>query len=146
MKSRGVQDQSLEFILQALMDESSLLCPVHQGRTEFLKERRNNSSHSEFRQRLEERVELIEFESLTKQSLVSHLFMDESPKKLSARQAKLSGAYNRSLHKELNEMAMGARPRERKMLGEEGLISCRVAGTTEKMDDSAMTSCMGPRL
>ena len=117
MKSRGVQDQSLEYILQALMDESSLLCPVHQGRIEFLKERRNNSSHSEFRQRLEERVELIEFESLTKQSLVSHLFMDESPKKLSARQAKLSGAYNRSLHKELNEMAMGARPRERKMLG-----------------------------
>ena len=78
MKSRGVQDQSLEYILQALMDESSLLCLVHQGRIEFLKERRNNSSHSEFRQRLEERVELIEFESLTKQSLVSHLFMEDS--------------------------------------------------------------------
>ena len=72
------QDQSLEEIIRALMDESSLLCLVHQQRIEFLKERRNNSSHSEFLQRLEERVELIEFESLTKQSLVSHLFLEES--------------------------------------------------------------------
>ena len=43
-----------------------------------MKERRNNSSHSEFLQRLEERIELIEFESLTKQSLVSHLFIEDS--------------------------------------------------------------------
>ena len=58
MKSRGVQDQSL-------MDESFLLSPVHQRRIEFLKERRNNSSHSDFLQRLE-------FDSLTKESLMSH--------------------------------------------------------------------------
>ena len=60
------------------MDETSLLCPVHQRRIAFLKERRNNYSHSEFLQRLEERVKLIELESITKQSLVSHLFMEDS--------------------------------------------------------------------
>ena len=74
MKSRGVQDQ----ILQALMGESALLCPVHQRRIEFLKERRGNSTPSDFLQRLEEEVELIEFETLTKQSLVSHLFKEDS--------------------------------------------------------------------
>ena len=78
MKSRGVQDQSLEENLRALIDESSLLCPVHQRRIEFLKERRNSSSHLELLQRLEERVELMEFESLRKQSLLSHLFIEDS--------------------------------------------------------------------
>ena len=78
MKSRGVQEKSLEEILQALMDESCLLCPVHQRRIEFLNERRNNSSHSDFLQRLEESIELIEFDTLTKESLVSHIFLEES--------------------------------------------------------------------
>ena len=65
-------------ILQALMEETASLCPVDQRRIEFQKERRGNSTHSEFHQRLEERVELIEFESLTKQSLISHIFMEDS--------------------------------------------------------------------
>ena len=78
MKSRNCQEGSLEEIIQALKEESSLLCPVHQRRMEFLRERRGNSTHSEFLQRLEERIELIEFESLTKQSLVSHIFMEDS--------------------------------------------------------------------
>ena len=78
MKRRNCQEGSLEEIIQALKEESSLLCPVHQRRMEFLRERRGNSTHSEFLQRLEERIELIEFESLTKQSLVSHIFMEDS--------------------------------------------------------------------
>ena len=78
MESREVQEKSLKEILQALMEESSLLCPVHQRLIEFLKERRGNSTHSEFLQRLEETVELMGFESLTKQSLVSHIFMEDS--------------------------------------------------------------------
>ena len=78
MKSRGVQDKSLEEIILALQEESSMLSPVHQRRMEFLRERRGNSTHSEFLQRLEERVELIELEKLTKMSLVSHIFMEDS--------------------------------------------------------------------
>ena len=82
MKSRGVQDQSLKQILQALKDESSLLCPVHKQRIEFLKERRNNSSHSDFLQRLE-------FDSLTKESLMSHLFLEESDHEIQSIRTKL---------------------------------------------------------
>ena len=55
MKSSGVQDKALEKILQALIDNSSL--------TDFL-------------QRLEERIELIEFETLTKESLLSPIFLE----------------------------------------------------------------------
>ena len=62
----------------SVKEESSMLCPVHQRRMEFVRERRGNSTYSEFLQRLEERVELIELESLTKQSLVSHIFMEGS--------------------------------------------------------------------
>ena len=60
------------------MDESSLFYQVHEQRIEFLKERRNNSSHSDFLQRLEERVELFEVDCLTKEGLVSQLFLEES--------------------------------------------------------------------
>ena len=66
LKEKGVQEKSLEDILKALMEESLLLCPVHQRRIEFLKEKRNNNSHSDFLRRLEERIDLIEFETLTK--------------------------------------------------------------------------------
>ena len=78
MKCKEIQDKPLKDILQALMEESALLCPVHQRCVEFLKERRGNSTHSEFLQRLYERVELIEFESLTNQSLVAHISMEDS--------------------------------------------------------------------
>ena len=78
MKSIEVQEKSLEEIILALQEESSMLSPVHQRRMEFLRERRGNSTHSEFLQRLDERVELIKFEKLTKMSLVSHIFMEDS--------------------------------------------------------------------
>ena len=57
---------------------SELLSLVHQRRMEFLREKRGNSTHSEFPQRLETRIEVIELKSLTKQSLVSHIFMEDS--------------------------------------------------------------------
>ena len=78
LKAKGAQDMSLEDILQELLQESALLCPVHQRRIEFLKEKRNNCSHSDFLRRIEERVELIDFQSLTKQSLVCHIFLEEA--------------------------------------------------------------------
>ena len=76
MKSSGVQDKALEKILQALIDKIALLCPVHQRRIEFLKESRNISSLTDFLQRLEERIELKEFETLTKESLLSPIFLE----------------------------------------------------------------------
>ena len=69
MKSSGVQDKALEKILQALIDKIALLCPVHQRRIEFLEEKRTL-------QRLEERIEIIEFETWTKESLLSPIFLE----------------------------------------------------------------------
>ena len=78
MKSREVQEKTLEEILESIMDESALINPVHARRIKFLKERKNNSSHSNFLHRLEERIELIGFETLTKEVLLSHIFLEES--------------------------------------------------------------------
>ena len=78
LKAKGAQNMSLDEILKELLQESSLLCPVHQRRIEFLKEKRNNCSHSDFLRRIEERVELIEFQTLTKESLVCHIFLEEA--------------------------------------------------------------------
>ena len=78
MKSREVQDKALEKILQALIDKIALLCPVHQIRIEFLKEKRNNSFLTDFLQRLEERIEFLEFETLTKESLLIPIFLSKA--------------------------------------------------------------------
>ena len=62
---------------------------------------------------------------------------EESPKKFSARQAKLGGIAGRQLFKELNKMFMGARPHDKKVFDEEVLRAYKAAGGNEKIDDSA---------
>ena len=63
---------------------------------------------------------------------------EESPKKLSARQAKVGGLVGRPLFKELEEMSMGGRPRDKRVFEQEVLRACRACGMdTEKIDDSA---------
>ena len=65
---------------------------------------------------------------------------EESPKKLSARQAKVGGLAERSLYKELEEMSNGARPKDKKVFEEEVLRAYRAGNVdTEKVDDSATT-------
>ena len=76
IKSREVEEKTLEEILQAIMDESVLLCPVHQRRIE------QRSTNTYFLQRLEESIEFIEFKTLTKESLLSHIFLEESDSKI----------------------------------------------------------------
>ena len=78
LKSREVQEKTLEEILEAIMDKSALVNPVHGRRIEFLEERITIRSHSNFLQKLEERIELIEFETLTKEALLSQKFLEES--------------------------------------------------------------------
>ena len=63
---------------------------------------------------------------------------EESPKKHSARQVKVGGLVGRPLLKELEEMSMGGRPKDKKVFEEEVLGACRAGGIdTEKIDDSA---------
>ena len=65
---------------------------------------------------------------------------EESPKKFSARQGKVGSLVGRSLFKELNEMSLGGRPKDKKMFEEQVLRACRADGIdTEKIDDSATT-------
>ena len=126
MKCKEIQDKPLKEILQALMEESALLCPVHQHRIEFLKERRGNSTQKEA-EALRKAFQIFQTSSDTE---------EESPKKFSARQAKLGDIAGRQLFKELNEMSMGTRPCVKKVLDEEVLRAYKAVGDNEKIDDS----------
>ena len=75
---KGVEEKILEEILEAIMEESALVNPFHFCRIECLKEKRNKSSHSDFLVRLEERINLIEFENSTNEALFCRIFLEES--------------------------------------------------------------------
>ena len=81
LKSRAVKDKNLDKILKDIMTESSIVNPVNFKRIEFLKEKRNNSSHIDFLVRLEERINLIEFEeSDTEMQKVTTEILAKNPK------------------------------------------------------------------
>ena len=77
LKSRGVEGKTLDEILEDIMTKSSIVNPVHFRGIEFLKEKRNNSSHSDFLVRLEEKINLLEFQVMTKESLLCHIFLEK---------------------------------------------------------------------
>ena len=69
MKSREVEEKTLEDIIWAILEESALVNPVYFQRSEFLK-KKNNSCHSDFLVRLEGRLNLIDFDNLSKKALL----------------------------------------------------------------------------
>ena len=64
---------------------------------------------------------------------------EEIPKRFSARQVKVGGLAWRTLFKELEEMVMGARPKDKKVFDEEVLRAYKAGGDMEKIDDIATT-------
>ena len=61
-----------------LLAESQLRNPVHNRHTDFLASKRGGMAHSDFFDILEEKLSLIEFEKLTRDSLLTHIFLQES--------------------------------------------------------------------
>ena len=78
MEKAGAKDKDLKTVLKMLVDESQLRNPVHGRRIEFMASKRGTMSHSDFFDMLEEKLELIEFDKLTPDSLVTHIFLQES--------------------------------------------------------------------
>ena len=78
LEKAGAKDKDLKTVLKMLVDESQLRNPVHERRIEFIASKRGTMSHSDFFDMLEEKLELIEFDKLTPDSLVTHIFLQES--------------------------------------------------------------------
>ena len=66
----------MEEILADILDESSIINPVHSRRIELLKEKRLNSSISDFLIRLK-KIKLIEYENMTGDAFLTHIFSEE---------------------------------------------------------------------
>ena len=69
---------SLEGILEDILTESSIVNPLHYRCIVSLKEKRNNSSNSYFLIRLEEKINQIEFENITKESFLTHIYLENN--------------------------------------------------------------------
>ena len=77
MIHRGIKEKNLEEIMELILEESSGRNPLHQRRIELMRVRKTGS-HGDFFFQLEEHMSLIEFDKLTKEALLTHLFLEQS--------------------------------------------------------------------
>ena len=66
---KGVEKKNLEQILALILDESAGRNPLHKRRIQLLRD---------FFFQLEQIMSLIEFEKLTKETLITHLFLEQA--------------------------------------------------------------------
>ena len=75
---RGLKDdKTLEQVIAMIMEESNERNPLHARRMQMLRIKKSGS-HSDFLYLLEQHSSLIDFLSLTCNSLVMHLFLEQS--------------------------------------------------------------------
>lgn len=75
---RGINDnKTLDQVIRIVVEESEARNPLHQRRIELLRVKKSDSAHSDFLYKLEQFAELIDFNSLTLDGLISHLFLEQ---------------------------------------------------------------------
>ena len=77
MIHRAIKEKNLEKIMGLILEESSGRNPLHQRRIELMQVKKTGS-HSDFFFQLEQHMSLIEFDKLTKEALLTHLFLEQS--------------------------------------------------------------------
>ena len=80
----GMKDKKLDEIIELLMYKSELRNPIHNRRIVLLHTRRAGMSHSDYFAVLEEKMSLIEYEKMTADTFLIHLFMQECDVKLAS--------------------------------------------------------------
>ena len=78
LELNGLKEKNLAETLEMLLEESQLRNPVHNRRIDFLNNRRGNMAHSDFFVILEGKLSIIEFQKMTPDTLVTHLFLEEA--------------------------------------------------------------------
>ena len=82
LRQKGVGTKNLAQILTLILEESAGRNPVHQRRIQLLITKKTGN-HSDFLFQLEQAMSLIEFEDLTKESLLTHLFLEQADELMS---------------------------------------------------------------
>ena len=78
LELNGVKEKYLSETLEMLLEESQLRNPVHNRQIDFLTSKRGGMAHSNFFDILEEKLSLNEFEKMTPDTLLTHIFLQES--------------------------------------------------------------------
>ena len=82
LRQKGVETKTLPQILTLIKEESAEKNPVHQRILQLLRTKKTGN-HSDFLFQLEQAISLIEFEDLTKESLLTHLFLEQADEVMS---------------------------------------------------------------
>ena len=82
LRQKGIETKNLEQILTMIEEESAGRNPVHQRRMQLLRTKKTGN-HSDFLFQLEQSINLIEFENLTRESLLTHLFIEQADEVMS---------------------------------------------------------------
>ena len=79
---KGVEKKNLAQILTLILEESAGRNPLHQRRIKLLRIKKTGN-HSDFFFQLEQAMSLIEFEDLSKETLLTHLFLEQADETMS---------------------------------------------------------------
>ena len=82
LRQKGIETKTLPQILTMIEEESADRNLVHQRRMQSLGTKKTGN-HSNFLFQLEQSISLIEFEDLTKESLLTHLFIEQADEVMS---------------------------------------------------------------
>ena len=77
MIHKGIKEKSLQEITEIILEESSERNLLHQRRNQLMRVQKTDS-HGDFFYQLEEHMSLIEFDKLTKEAMLIHLFLEQN--------------------------------------------------------------------
>ena len=74
---QNIKEKNLQEVIDLILEESSGRNPLHQRRIDLLRVKKEGS-HSDFLFTLEEHMSLVEFNDMTKDSFLTHLFLEQA--------------------------------------------------------------------
>ena len=76
LDAKDPDDKSLDHIAELIQEEGKLRMPQHQRRLQLLKAKRGSEKHSDFLDKLGNLLSVAEFDSMTGDEMVIHLFAE----------------------------------------------------------------------
>jgi hypothetical protein len=76
IESKKLEDKPVRELTELIKEEGKLRMPVHQRRLQLLKAKRNQTKHTEFIFQLEKLMSVAEFEKMTSDKMILHLFAE----------------------------------------------------------------------
>ena len=76
LETKDMKNKTMEELINLIKAEGRLRMPCHQRRLQLLKAKRNSNKHSDFLYQLETLMSVAEFEEMSADEMVIHLFAE----------------------------------------------------------------------